>query len=163
MSRSPIQITNLSRESILTRLQDNGKDKNKNITLKTDKEKLNNVIVLADNKNYSRDFLSKLGMTSGSPYLCTIHVPTKMFTYQTYGLEESDTKIFNHVTSNAGLVIIVQKENYLRLYDRIKFYTENISHIPILIVIENIDTNELDRTFKTYKIISFCIKMYDFI
>lgn len=98
--------------------------------------KLNNVIVLADEKNYSRDFLNCLGMSSGSPYLCTRHIPTKMFTFQIYGLEEPDDKIFNHVKNNAGLLIIVKKQNYSKLMDRINFYTLNISHIPILIVIE---------------------------
>jgi len=103
--------------------------------------KLNNVIVLADEKNYSRDFLNYLGMSSGSPYLCTIHIPTKMFTFQIYGLEEPDNKIFNHVMDNAGLLIIVKKHNYLKLVDRINFYTTNISQIPILIVIEDYENN----------------------
>lgn len=75
-------------------------------------------------------------MTSGSPYLCTCHIPTKMFTFQIYGLEESDEKIFSHVKTNAGVVIIVTMENYSKLFERIKFYTLNISHIPILIVVE---------------------------
>lgn len=103
--------------------------------------KLNNVIVLADEKNYSRDFLNCLGMTSGSPYLCTIHIPTKMFTFQIYGLEEPDNKIFNHVKNNAGLLIILKKQNYFKLQEKINFYVSNISHIPILIVIEDYENN----------------------
>lgn len=159
--------TNLSRESIPTRLQQYDKNQqsiknNDNQTKpilkkskltngdeKIEKKPLNNVIVLADNKNYSRDFLKCLGMTSGSPYLCTRHIPTKMFTFQIYGLEESDEKIFSHVKTNAGLVIIVTKDNYSKLCDRINFYISNISHIPILIVIEGIkDLNQIDKISK---------------
>lgn len=157
-------INNLSRESIPTRLVQNSKKspnkfklsdldtriikKNKSIN---DEEKkiLPNVIVLADDKNYSRKFLTCLGMTSGSPFLCTAHIPTKMFTFQIYGLEESDEKIFSHVKENAGLVIITTNNNYNKLLERIKFYTMNISHIPILIVIE--DIKNLDHINKTSK------------
>lgn len=99
-------------------------------------KKLNNVIVLADNKNYSREFLKCIGMTSGSPFLCTRHIPTKMFTYQIYGLEESDEKIFTHVYNNAGLIIITSYYNYNKMLNRIKTYCNKISHIPILIVLE---------------------------
>jgi hypothetical protein len=105
-------------------------------------KQLNNVIVLADNKNYSRDFLKCLGMSSGSPFLCILHIHTKMFTFQIYGLDEEDSKIFSHVKTNAGLVIIVTKDNYFKLFERIKLYVSNISHIPILIVIENLSNLE---------------------
>ena len=157
--------TNLSRESISTRLEPYEKKsfiksneidfnpilKKSKITLE-EKKPLNNVIVLADNKNYSRDFLKSLGMTIGLPYLCTIHIPTKMFTFQIYGLEESDEKIFSHVKTNAGLVIITTAENYSKLFERIKFYTSNISHIPILIVIEGmIKPEQIEKISKISK------------
>ncbi len=92
--------------------------------------------MLADNKNYSREFLKCLGMSVGSPFLCTVHIPTKMFTFQIYGIEESDEKIFNHVKTNAGLIIITSFQEYEKLLKPISFYCENISHIPILIVLE---------------------------
>lgn len=110
------------------------------------KKQLNNVIVLADNKNYSREFLKCLGMTVGSPFLCTLHVPTKMFTFQIYGLEESDEKIFNHVKTNAGLIIITKYEEYNMLLKQIEFYCINISHIPILIVLENCSKTKTNTT-----------------
>ncbi len=147
--------TNLSRESISTRLEPY--KKNKEVTIKpilkkqkteleqTNSTPLNNVIVLADNKNYSRDFLKCLGMTTGSPWLCTTHIPTKMFTFQIYGLEESDEKIFTHVKDNAGLIIIITYEEYTKLFDRINFYCEKISHIPILIVLENSPKADSDK------------------
>ena len=151
--------TNVSRSAISTRLQPYEKNqfsgkkidefeirsilKKSPNELELEKKKLlNNVIVLADNKNYSRDFLKCLGMTTGSPWLCTKHIPTKLFTFQIYGLEETDEKIFTHIKTNAGLVIITTKENYSKLFERIKFYVENISHIPILIVIENLKNIE---------------------
>ena len=159
-------ITNLSRDSISTRLQPyekkQNKPKNDGIGVKpkpiiktnqnqneNENKPLNNIIVLADNKNYSRDFLKCLGMTTGSPYLCTRHIPTKIFTFQIYGLEESDKKIFSHVKTNAGLVIITTNENYSKLYERINFYTSNISHIPILIVVEDIkDLTQIEKISK---------------
>lgn len=153
------QLDELSKKSISTRIFEYKTDKYKNddhkikYVLKKDKTKdikqLNNVIVLADNKNYSRDFLKRLGMSIGSPFLCTLHIPTKMFTFQMYGIEESDEKIFSHVKTNAGLVIIVSKDNYLKLYERIEFYTNNITHIPILILIEGIsDLNQINKISK---------------
>lgn len=156
--------TNLSRESISTRLepykrneeyiikpvlkkQKTEYDENKNQNEKEkEKKQLNNVIVLADNKNYSREFLKCLGMTVGSPFLCTLHVPTKMFTFQIYGLEESDEKIFNHVKTNAGLIIITKYEEYNMLLKQIEFYCINISHIPILIVLENCSKTKTNTT-----------------
>lgn len=98
---------------------------------------LNNVIVLADNKDYSREFLKCLWLSTCSPYLCTTHISTKIFTFQIYGLEESDEKIFNHVKINAGLVIITTYERYSKLNEQILKYCDKISHIPILIVLEN--------------------------
>ena len=141
-------LTNLSRQSVPTRLQELKKNPNefeikpvikpaKSSGPEEKSKPLNNVIVLADNKNYSREFLKCLGMSTGSPYLCTRHIPTKMFTFQIYGLEETDEKIFNHVKTNAGLIIIVTLESYGKLIDGIFIYCEKISHIPILIVIEN--------------------------
>ncbi len=156
--------TNLSRESVSTRLEPY--KRNEKVTIKPilkkqkteleekDKKPLNNVIVLADNKNYSREFLKCLGMSTGSPWLCTAHVPTKMFTFQIYGLEESDEKIFTHVKDNAGLIIITTYEEYSKLFDRINFYCEKISHIPILIVLENCsksNTNEVNLVNKVNK------------
>ena len=162
---NPNQSTNLSRDAIPTRLQSYDKNhqsiKTNEVQIKpilksnnSDEEKetkpQNNVIVLADNKNYSRDFLKCLGMSSGSPYLCTRHIPTKMFTFQIYGLEEPDEKILSHVKTNAGLVIIVSMDNYSKLINRINLYTSNISHIPILIVIEGIkDLNQINQISKT--------------
>lgn len=162
--------TNLSRESVPTRLQSYKKSKDmsfdKDIMVKPilkkqkteleekEKKQLNNVVVLADNKNYSREFLKCLGMSTGSPWLCTRHIPTKMFTFQIYGLEESDEKIFNHVKTNAGLIIITKYEEYQRLSKQIEFYCMNISHIPILIILENcpkLDINELDLANKVNK------------
>ena len=158
---NPNPTTNLSRDAVPTRLQPYEKknqSKNDGFGVKpiiktnqneNEKKPLNNIIVLADNKNYSRDFLKCLGMTTGSPYLCTVHIPTKMFTFQIYGLEESDEKIFSHVKTNAGLVIITSKENYSKLYERINFYTLNISHIPILIVIEDVkDLTQIEKISK---------------
>jgi hypothetical protein len=152
-------LTNLSRDAISTRLQPFEKnhfmDKNyyeykikpkteseststsTSTKTKTSTKQLNNVIVLADNKNYSREFLQCLGMSSGSPYLCTKHIPTKMFTFQIYGLEESDEKIFTHVKTNAGLIIITTHDIYVKLLDQIYLYCKKITWIPILIVLEN--------------------------
>ena len=87
-------------------------------------------------------------MSTGSPYLCTAHIPTKLFTYQIYGLEETDKKIFSHVKSNAGLIIIISYQNYNKMKKMIEFYTTNVKHIPILIVIENCPThvqNEIEN------------------
>ena len=116
----------------------------------------NNVIVLADNKNYNRNFLHCLGMSQSSPYLCTIHVPTKMFTFQTYGLEETDIKILNHIKENSGLVIITNIKNYPNILSRIKFYAENINFIPILVVLEYYNDNKqiLDITKLNLELIS---------
>lgn len=107
-------------------------------------KQLNNIIVLADNKNYNRKFLQIIGMSSGHPYLCSIHIPTKLYTFQQYGLEETDEKIYNHVLSNAGLIIICHINNYSNLFDRISSYTNSIDSIPILIVIEYTDSNNLN-------------------
>lgn len=149
---------NLSRQSVSTRLQHNDRNqpnskyisnpneldtsikpifKKQKTKLEEKTKPLNNVIVLADNKNYSREFLKCLGMSTGSSWLCTSHIPTKIFTFQIYGLEESDEKIFNHVKTNAGLIIITKYEEYERILKQIEFYCMNISHIPILIVLEN--------------------------
>jgi hypothetical protein len=156
--------TNLSRESVHTRLQPYKINqeyivkpvlkKQKTELEEKDKNPLNNIIVLADNKNYSREFLKCLGMSTGSPFLCTTHIPTKMFTFQIYGLEETDEKIFTHVKTNAGLIIITKYEEYNRLIKQIEFYCMNISHIPILIVLENCsksDTNELNSVNRVIK------------
>lgn len=161
--------TNLSRSSIATRLEPMKKDMSpdymskKIIDDKTNeisgiseiikydtKNKLNNVVVLADDKNYNRKFLQYIGMSNDppSPFLCTAHIPTKLFTYQIYGLEETDKKIFYHVKSNAGLIIIISYQNYNKMKKMIEFYTQNIQHIPILIVIENCPTqarNEIEK------------------
>lgn len=117
-------------------------EKNNNNNAKT---KLNNVVVLADEKNYSREFLKCIGMSSGSPYLCTIHVPTKLFTYQIYGLEEMDKKIFEHVKSNSGLIIITSYQKYDKMIKVINLYCENISHLPILIVLENCPSTKTNK------------------
>ena len=161
---SPL-LSNISRQSISTRLQDSEKSyktdqqikpilqnplsyKKEDKEDKKDKKPMNNVIVLADNKNYDREFLKCIGVTTGSPYLCTIHVPTRFYTYQIYGLEEPDEKIFNHVNANAGLIIITTPNTYPKLFSRIKLFADKISHIPILIVIEIKGTREYDEQNK---------------
>lgn len=111
---------------------------------------LNNIIVLADEKNYSREFLKCIGMSSGSPYLCTRHIPTKLFTFQIYGLEETDEKIFNHIKINAGLIIITSIVKYSKLLNIICMYCDKITHIPILIVLENCSKN-LNLTYMVDK------------
>lgn len=65
-------------------------------------------------------------MSTNSSYLCTQHIPTKMFTFQIYGLEESYEKIFTHVKTNAGLIIITKYEAYSKLLKQIDFYCNNI-------------------------------------
>lgn len=126
------------RMHITSRQEESPKQKQRKLPEQMDlpKKDLNNVIVLADNKNYNRQYLSSLGMSVGSPYLCTLHIPTRLFTFQIYGLEETDEKIFNHANNNAGLIIITTLSNYPKLYERINFYAEKINTIPILIVME---------------------------
>jgi hypothetical protein len=171
---------NLSRQSISTRLVSNDKNnkyiqnpnnfeseikpiqKKPKIDNENKSKPLNNVIVLADNKNYSREFLKCLGMSVGSPFLCTKHIPTKMFTFQIYGIEESDEKIFNHVKTNAGLIIITSLEEYEKLLKPINFYCENISHIPILIVLENCIGNQNSEPILKNKINKSNVK-YEFL
>lgn len=110
------------------------------------------MVVLADDKKYSRLFLRWLGKNPDVRYMCSTYLNNAdLFTFQIYGLEETDSKIFEHVKSNAGLVIRTTKENYPKLFSRIKFYCNNICHIPILIVVENIKDN---KDFDTIELIS---------
>lgn len=110
------------------------------------------MVVLADDKRYSRLFLKWLGENPFARYMCSTHLNNAdLFTFQIYGLEETDSKIFAHIKSNAGLVIITTKDNYPKLISIIKFYCDNISHIPILIVIENIVNN---NDFNTIELIN---------
>lgn len=110
-------------------------------------KQLNNVIVLADNKNYNREFLNSIGMSIGSPFLCTVHIPTRLFTFQIYGLEETDSKIQNHIGENAGLIVITTLTNYLKLANRIETLILNNKTIPILIVLEYC-SDSIELTFQ---------------
>lgn len=110
---------------------------------------LNNVIVLIDSKNYNRIFLSSIGVTLGCVTLCSVHVPTKIFTYQIYSLNEISDKIIKHVEMNAGLIIIIDIIKYNESIKRIESYS--ILSIPILIILEyhsNIIKTMLDYNIK---------------
>ena len=103
---------------------------------------------MTDNKNQSRDFYKCLGMSNIlSSSMMAIR---KVYSYQIYDLEEPYKKIFVYLKMTNGLVIITTKEKYFLILEKIKYYTTNISHIPILIVVEGItDLSQIEKISKS--------------
>ncbi|XWV24850.1 hypothetical protein QJ856_gp0933 [Tupanvirus deep ocean] len=111
---------------------------------------MKNVIVLTNNEQKKFKFFWDLGMSQQDPRLCVRLVSTKIYSYHIFGINITDKKLIDHISSRDGIIIIVDIINDT-IIENIKRILDNNINIPALLVYENNNNNHQHRLKKIIK------------
>ncbi|XWV26097.1 hypothetical protein QJ857_gp0983 [Tupanvirus soda lake] len=96
---------------------------------------MKNVVVLTNNEQKKFKFFWDLGMSQQDPRLCVRQVSTKVYSYHIFGINITDKKLLDHISSRDGIIVIVDVINQ-NIVENIKRILDNNANIPTLLVYE---------------------------
>jgi len=94
-------------------------------------------ILLMDNENRFNTFAKDLGMSVQNPQMCMYQKPTKLYSFQTFGLYTKNNKLSDFIKTKDGIIILVDHSKVTsNTIQRIDEIVKECPDIPILIVVD---------------------------